>query len=230
MVPAYNEEAGLEATIVGQVKGMKELTEDYEILIINDKSEDRTAEIADRLAREHNRVRVVHNEINRGLGYNYQLGYQLATKEYVILIPGDNEVLPESVNGICREIGSAEIIITYMENAHIRPPVRRLASWGFTCLVNWISGYRLRYYNGTNIQKKANLMRTTPVTASFAFQAEILLQLLKMGLSYREVPFQLNFSSKRIAAFNPKNVLNVNLTLLRLIWKYRIAPILRRSK
>ncbi|MBK8204435.1 MAG: glycosyltransferase family 2 protein [Bdellovibrionales bacterium] len=172
------------------------------MIIINDCSTDRTGEIGDRLAAEFNHVRIVHNPTNKGLGFNYQLGCQLARKDYVILVPGDNELHPDSVRYICQFAEEKDIIISYPENFHIRPLIRQIASRGFTHLINWISGYKLSYYNGTVLQKRQNILKIPKVTNSFAFQAEILIQMLRLGYSFKEVPFQLNFSSQRMTAFS----------------------------
>lgn len=227
IVPCYNEEAGLEPCIRGLVESLASSIPDYEIIIVNDCSKDETGEIATRLSVEFPQVRVMHNLTNQGLGYNYQLGFRVATKEYVILVPGDNELHPDSVKYICQFAGEAEIITCYPENFHIRPPFRRLASKVFTMVINGISGYRLRYYNGNVLQKREHLLKVKPVTNSFAFQAEILVQLLRMGLSHREVSFQLNFASQRMSAFRFKNVVSVFYTVFRLAYTYRILPALR---
>ncbi len=222
VVPCYNEEEGLEPTVRGLMESLAGVIADYEIIVINDKSSDRTAEIADRLAREIPKVRVHHNEVNIGLGFNYRKGFQLATKEYVILVPGDNELQPDSVKYICGFAGRADIIVSYPENFRIRPLVRRIASTGFTGIVNGISGNNLRYYNGTVLQRRDNLLKVASVTNGFAFQAEILLQQLRAGATYHEVPFQLNFSSKRMTAFRLKNVVSVVSTLVRLGVRHRL--------
>jgi dolichol-phosphate mannosyltransferase len=230
IVPCYNEELGLEPCVRGLVESLNGAIEDYEIIIVNDCSKDRTAEIADQMAALFPQVRAIHNPVNKGLGFNYQLGFKVAKKEYVILVPGDNELHPDSVKYICQFAGKADIITCYPENFHIRPRFRRIASKGFTTIINWISGYNLRYYNGNVLQKREHLLKVTPVTNSFAFQAEILVQLLRMGLSYHEVPFQLNFASSRMSAFRFKNVVNVNYTILRLIFAYRLPfPLKLRS-
>lgn len=48
------------------------ISDDYEILIINDGSKDRTAEIADRLAKEYPAVRAIHHEVNKGYGGRFK--------------------------------------------------------------------------------------------------------------------------------------------------------------
>ncbi len=224
IVPCLNEEKSLEATVNGLTASLAGSIADYEILIIDDFSTDRTGEIAARLAAADPRVKALKNEKNMGLGFNYMKGCRLASKEYVILVPGDNELHPDSVKYICQFAGKADMILSYPENFAIRPFLRRTVSRVFTGIINWISGYKIRYYNGTVLQKKVNVAKIDQVSNGLAYQAEILIQLLRSGLTFHEVPFQLNYSSKRLTVFRLKNVLSVVRALLRLAVTYRLMP------
>jgi glycosyltransferase involved in cell wall biosynthesis len=222
IVPSYNEEENLEATIQGVSKILEGTTDDYEFIIVNDCSTDKTAEIADRLMSTNSHVRVHHNAINQGLGYTYRKGVQLAKNDFVILVPGDNEVRPESVRDILGSLGSADIILSYPENVYLRPWLRQVLSLTYTAVLNWISGYQVAYYNGLILYRRKVLQGTTFVTNGFAFQAEILVQLLKQGYSFHQVPFKLNYSSSRLTALRIKNVVTVIYTVCRLAMTYRL--------
>lgn len=223
VVPAYNEEENLEATIRENTEVLKGVCEDYEFIIINDCSKDRTKEIADELAKKYPTVRVHHNEVNRGLGYNYRKGVDLAVKEYVTFVPGDNELKPSSVAEILRHVGKADLIIPYPSNSQIRPPTRQFLSRNFTRILNWITGHQIGYYNGAMLVKKHVLDNVNFDTNGFAFQAEILCQLLDRGYSYYQCPFELNYSSTRLTAFRISNVVSVVGTLGRMTVAYKLG-------
>ena len=82
MIPAYNEEENLAKAFEKFDKAVKSVFDDYEFIIFNDCSSDRTGEIADELAKKNKRVRVVHNKKNMNLGYNYREGIKLSQKEF----------------------------------------------------------------------------------------------------------------------------------------------------
>src|SRR3972149_5044014 len=63
--PCYNEEANVEKTTLAALRTCRRISNDLEVIIVNDGSRDRTGEIADRLAAEHHEVRVVHNNPNQ---------------------------------------------------------------------------------------------------------------------------------------------------------------------
>lgn len=79
--PCYNEEENVERTTLSAIRACERLVDDYEIIIVNDGSKDRTGAIADRLAAEHINVRAVHNDPNLGYGGALQRGFREATKE-----------------------------------------------------------------------------------------------------------------------------------------------------
>lgn len=223
IIPAYNEEQNLAATLQEVVTAAKGALQDYEIIIVNDASADATGMIADNLAREYGHVRVVHNKKNGGLGYSYKQGLANATKQYVTFFPGDNSFPTSSITKLFGEIGKADIIIPYHTNLHIRPLSRQIISRLFTSLVNFMFGLHLRYYNGTVVHKTA-LIRSLPLaTNSFAFQVEALVTLIKKGASYREIGIQIQEKKQGSSkAFKAKNVFGVLKALIVLFWNVRV--------
>ena len=91
IVPALNEEGNIRDTVTSALSALSERFPRHEILIFDDGSTDRTGETADSLVAEYPGVRVIHNEKTRGLGYCYRTGARLASCEYVVMVPGDNE-------------------------------------------------------------------------------------------------------------------------------------------
>ncbi|UCH63082.1 MAG: glycosyltransferase family 2 protein [Fidelibacterota bacterium] len=87
--PAYNEEGFIRRAVeaaeeVGNrmVKD-KELT-DYEVLIVNDGSTDGTADLADEMAAGNARLRVIHHDVNKGLGGSLKTGFSSARMDVIL--------------------------------------------------------------------------------------------------------------------------------------------------
>ncbi|MBW2993637.1 glycosyltransferase family 2 protein [Candidatus Woesearchaeota archaeon] len=153
MVSAYNEEKHLEKAVTGLNNLLENMFEEYEIIIFDDKSSDQTGKIADDLAKNDARIKVVHNKVNKGLGYNYRESVRLAKYDYFSFIPGDDGVQANSIKSILEFIGTADIIIPFTANTHVRPAFRRIMSWGFTAILNLLFGMHLNYYNGMVVHK-----------------------------------------------------------------------------
>lgn len=232
IIPAYNE-AGNIANTANAVLGAVHAGgfEDYELLIFDDGSTDETGEIADALSRNDPRIRVIHNRPNRGFGYNFQKGIELATKEYIGLIPGDNEVTPESVRDVIARVGEADIACAYHANMEIRPMSRRVISRLFTFLINALFGLRLRYFNGPAFIRTELLRRVRRTSLGFAFMMEILVQLVRAGYEYVEVPMRIQPRAYGApTAFKPKNIWRVSKTICEVFWRVYFTNAVRKLK
>lgn len=76
--PAFNEESTIKDSVERAARVAEEspYIADYEIIVVNDGSRDRTGEIIDQLARENPRVKAVHHIKNRGAGAAVRSGFQ----------------------------------------------------------------------------------------------------------------------------------------------------------
>jgi glycosyltransferase involved in cell wall biosynthesis len=87
--PCYNEQDNVAKVTRQALQVLEGLGADYEILIVNDGSSDNTGAVADQLAREHGRVRVIHHPRNLGYGAALQSGFRGSSKELVFFTDGD---------------------------------------------------------------------------------------------------------------------------------------------
>ena len=92
--PAYNDSGTIASLVITALQTARELTSDFEIIIVNDGSADATAQIADELARTYPEVRVVHHPRNRGYGGALRSGFEAATRELVFYTDGDAQYDP----------------------------------------------------------------------------------------------------------------------------------------
>jgi glycosyltransferase involved in cell wall biosynthesis len=96
--PAYNDAGTIASLVITSVKVAATLTDDYEVIVVNDGSKDDTREILDELARVYpNRVRIVHHEQNRGYGGALRTGFKAASKEFVFYTDGDGQYDPSEM-------------------------------------------------------------------------------------------------------------------------------------
>lgn len=88
ILPCYNEEENVEKVIRAADYICKKVAEDYEILIINDGSKDKTEEIATSLTGEFPNL-VVISQINKGYGGAIKKGFESATKDWLFFTDSD---------------------------------------------------------------------------------------------------------------------------------------------
>jgi glycosyltransferase involved in cell wall biosynthesis len=87
--PCYNEEANVARMVAHVAEVLPKLAKKYEILIIDDGSTDKTGKIADRIAKRHEHVRVIHHPKNLGYGASLRTGIAEAQYEWVFFTDGD---------------------------------------------------------------------------------------------------------------------------------------------
>lgn len=209
IIPALNEELHLRTAVEEALDAVAGLIDDYEIIVFNDGSADRTGEIADELADRNDRIRVIHHDRPMGLGYSFKEGVRLATKSHVLLVPGDNELRGDSLRKICSKAGECDILATYFLNPEVRSRLRQVISKVFAWVIRSASGVRLTYFNGPTIHKTRLVRRALEIASDgFTYQAEILVRLIQSEATYQEVGMYINPRPKT-SAFRISNVIDV---------------------
>ena len=190
-VACYNESGNIEGTLDVIRAACAEAGITYEVIIIDDASTDGSPEIIRCYMDAHPEMPIhLHvNEKNMGFGENFGEAAFLGTGTYYRVVCGDNVEPVETLVKVFREIGKADIILSYRPNdVEGKALSRRLLSKIYTLIVNSISGYRLHYYNGLPVFKRRDVMRWNPNSHGFGFQADLVTRLLDRGATYIEVP------------------------------------------
>jgi glycosyltransferase involved in cell wall biosynthesis len=92
--PAYNDSGTIASLVITALQTAQTLTDDFEIIIVNDGSVDATAQIANELARTYTHVKVVHHHGNRGYGGALRTGFETATRDRIFYTDGDAQYDP----------------------------------------------------------------------------------------------------------------------------------------
>jgi glycosyltransferase involved in cell wall biosynthesis len=102
--PAYNDGGTIASLVLTARRAAQQLTSDFEIIVVNDGSADRTPEIADELARTYPEVRVVHHPRNRGYGGALRSGFAAAQKDLIFYTDGDAQYDPAEMMALWRRV------------------------------------------------------------------------------------------------------------------------------
>ena len=108
--PFYNEEANIEPLVLRTRDVLDGMVRQWEIILVNDGSKDRTGEIADRLGSQDNRIRAVHHQRNQGYGAALQSGFGAARLEYVFFTDGDGQFDVREIEKLLEKVGEADIV------------------------------------------------------------------------------------------------------------------------
>ena len=216
-IACFNEEQGILSTLDTVLGALKDVGCTYDIVVIDDASTDRTCELVRSFLARYPQepITLYVNELNQGLGANFAEGAFRGRGRYYRLVCGDDVESRETLVSVLKHLGEADIILTYPAKVQGRSWFRVLVSRSFTALVNLLSGYRIRYYNGLAVNLRYNVMRWHSHSHGFGFQADLITRLLDMGASYIEIPVvQSEREGGSSKAFTFRNICSVGHTLL----------------
>jgi len=141
--PAFNEEGNIGKMVDSFGTVLPEVADDFEIIIVNDGSTDKTGEIADRLLKEDPKVRVVHHEQNLGYGTAIRSGLCTSRMEYIFFTDGDSQFDVSQLSSFVSAIYGFDGVIGFRVNRQ-DPWVRKLNAWAWNRLVRLLFGLRVR--------------------------------------------------------------------------------------
>ena len=219
IIPAYNEAENILATLENITTAFEPLSIPHEILVIDDGSRDRTAELVEQARQRYPAVRLLKNERNMGFGWSYRRGVEAASLAHIVMVHGDNAWGWATLREFFSHTGEADVIIGFTRDMlKSRTWARTVISKTFTLLVNLITWRRLRYYNGLQIHQAPILKSLHIESRGYGFQAEVLVKALRLTKTYVEVPMDLIEREKgESKAFRMKNFVDVFHTFKRLV-------------
>lgn len=132
--PAYNEQANIERAVRDALTVLPRFADTLEVIVVDDGSTDRTGEIADRLAAEDVRVRVVHHWPNRGYGAALRSGLEAARYDHVLFTDGDLQFDLTDLERLLPRLGRADVVVGYREK-RADPPRRLFIAWVYNLLI-----------------------------------------------------------------------------------------------
>lgn len=208
LVPLYNEEKQIVLTLETIVDAATKLGIDFEIIVVDDASSDNSYAVAKQLSSHYSMLKVYKNPTNLGFAKTYFKCLEFSNSQRVMYISSDNDIDFENLSILLANIDKATMILQYCQNANDRHWYRFQISKLFTRVQNLLNKKNLSYYNGFNIYPSEGLKQLVITEDSFAFQAEIVSNLIQK-YDYLEVGIGCRFNDKNSSALKIKNVFGV---------------------
>ena len=187
VLPAYNEEEVIAASVAAMVAALEGLGADYEVIVVDDGSRDRTAAIVAGLGRENPRVRLVSHRRNRGYGAALWTGFTSATRDLVFLTDGDKQFDVAELRDFLPLLDGADLVIGY-RHPRADPLIRRLNGWGWNTLVTVLFGYTARDVDcAFKLFPRALLTELNVTSTAHTFSPELIVKARRAGYRVAEV-------------------------------------------
>jgi glycosyltransferase involved in cell wall biosynthesis len=188
VIPAYNEEENVANTVEEVSAKAQQLRMDYEIILVNDGSTDRTGEIGRELEQRIPHYRLVEHHPNRGYGGSLKAGYAAATQELIAYVPSDNQFDFGEIDRFLAKIDAADIVCGYRANRQDNL-IRKFNAFGWNTLVRLLFGYLCRDIDcGFKLFHRQVLERVNLVSSGAMIDTEFLAGARARGMRIAEVP------------------------------------------
>lgn len=196
VIPAYNEEDGI-AEIMQRVLSIRpnllpEGVDGFELLVVDDGSKDRTAEIAGQFAANDRDVKVISHPKNKGYGAALKTGFGMATGELVGFLDADGTYPPECFPELCRSAlsGHDMVVGSRMAGADSKMPLtRRIGNLFFANLVSLLGRYRITdSASGMRVFKREVLSHLYPLPDGLNLTPVMSARAIHESLKVAEVP------------------------------------------
>ena len=189
-MPLYNEEANVESVVANLVAALEEAGVDYELVLVNNGSEDRTGEIIERLAQGNPRLVPVHIPVNQGYGWGIITGLRHCRGRYLGYAWGDNQVRAEDVVKIFQRLRQGDVDMAKSLRVERHDGLQRLI---ITRVYNTVFPFFFPVHsadvNGCpKIFTREAYEAIQPTSRDWFLDAEIMIKAHKLGLRVAEVP------------------------------------------
>jgi glycosyltransferase involved in cell wall biosynthesis len=188
--PMYNEEAYVSRAVDAAREACEGLTDDWQVVIVNDASTDATGRLADELAADEPRITVVHNGKNRRLGGTLRAGYAAATRDLVLYtdadLPFDMLELRRAVRLL--EYQRADVVSAYRLDRTNEGLVRTAYSFFYNWLIRIVFGLPLKDVNFSFKLFRRSLLERFELKSEGSFiDAEFLVRARNAGASIIQI-------------------------------------------
>jgi glycosyltransferase involved in cell wall biosynthesis len=187
LIPAYNDAETIETVVRRAFTVAKDVATEFEIIVCDDASHDKTSDIIFRLKKQTLHVeRLVHAK-NKGYGETIKELYYAGKYEWLFTVPGDFQIDPMELRKLVMYQDSADMIIGWRKNRR-ESPERQMQTKIYNMFLRTLFQNELRDINSVRLVKRSVIDTVKPQSLSAFVDAELTIGALKKGFKVIEVP------------------------------------------
>ena len=227
--PAYNDGGTIGSMVTEAIATLKRLTDDYEVIVVNDASSDHTQEVLDELSDVYPQLRVVRHEKNRGYGGALRSGFAAASKELVFYTDGDAQYDVRELEALFAALRDDVDWVNGYKIGRSDPWYRVVIGTAYQYVVRLLFSLRVRDPDcDFRLIRRRVFERVHLESNSGIICVEMMRKLQDAGYKVAEVPVHhYHRTYGRSQFFNFRRVAAVGRGLLRLWWQLVLSPRVR---
>ncbi len=188
VIPAYNEESIIGSTLDICIKHLKEITEDYEILIVDDGSTDSTGQILEYYSNKNRKIKVIHNAVNQGSGRSLFKGFKKAEKEIIVSnfadLPFDMAELGNLLTLL--EDTKADFVVVTRKDRSANSFFRKVTSLANYWLIRTLFNVKVRDFQFVQLYSKRVIENMEVISYGTFVAPEMIIRSLGFGYKMKE--------------------------------------------
>ena len=187
-LPAYNERSVIREMLDSACSILPEFVQQYEIIVVDDGSQDGTGDVVAAYAEQDSCVRLVRHSENRGYGGAVTSGLRAATGEHVAFMDSDGQFSLLDLPQLLHRLADHDVVIGY-RHQRADPLQRRVNAWAWNRLIQTVLGVRVRDLDcAFKIFSRAVVDRLSLTATGACINAEIMAQCVRSDISISEIP------------------------------------------
>lgn len=187
-VPAFNEAGNIEACLKSANEIANQISDKYEILLVDDGSADQTIAIAKNLQAQNSNIKIVQHESNQGYGTALQTGIKNCQYEYIFFTDADLQFDLSELHSFLPYVPDFDVVIGYRYNRQ-DPFIRILNAKAWNLLIKLFFQLKIKDINcAFKLFKKEVIQKIDIHSKGAMVSAEILIKLRQHNVSIMELP------------------------------------------
>lgn len=224
--PAFNDEGSIGALVSDALDILPRLTDDFEVLIINDGSTDATLDVLENFARQSPNVRVISHESNQGYGAALRTGFRMASKELVFYTDGDGQYQVQELLALHPLMTPAIDVVNGYKKERADKRHRRLLGSAYNRLAHLLFSIPVRDVDcDFRLMRRGAVSQVDLISSSGVICVELVHKLQLAGCTFVEVPVtHYPRLHGRSQFFTPRRVARTAFDLLSLWLRLVLLP------
>jgi glycosyltransferase involved in cell wall biosynthesis len=187
--PAYNDAGTIPSMVLTALLTLSRLTDDYEVIVVNDGSQDHTPQLLDELAKCYPQVRIVHHLKNIGYGGALRTGIAQSRKELIFYTDGDAQYDVRELEKLIPEMTEGVDMVNGYKKSRSDPFYRWLLGAMYRLLTKLFFGIRLKDIDcDFRLMRRAIFDKISLNSKSGTICVEMIKKIEASGFQIREVP------------------------------------------